>query len=97
MPERLYFLWKTVSRRRALGVQDQTPLIVNDTACSQKKVRMTKASGLTLITTGSDVVQAFRLIGNWAIASKGWSTGVSGSLVAEAGLQIMMVLDHLFE
>ena len=24
-------------------------LIVNDTACSQKKVRMTKASGLTLI------------------------------------------------
>ena len=27
----------------------QTPLIVNDTACSQKKVRMTKASGLTLI------------------------------------------------
>ena len=43
---------------------------------------------------GSDVVQAFRLIGNWAIASKGWSTGVSGSLVAEAGLQIMMVLDH---
>ena len=46
---------------------------------------------------GSDVVQAFRLIGNWAVASKGWSTGVSGSLVAEAGLQIMMVLDHLFE
>ena len=46
------------------------------------------------ITTGSDVVQAFRLIGNWAVASKGWSTGVSGSLVAEAGLQIMMVLDH---
>ena len=44
--------------------------------------------------TGSDVVQAFRLIGNWAIASKGWSTGVSGSLVAEPGLQIMMVLDH---
>ena len=44
--------------------------------------------------TGSDVVQAFRLIGNWAVASKGWSTGVSGSLVAEAGLQIMMVLDH---
>ena len=46
------------------------------------------------ITTGSDVVQAFRLIGNWAIAAKGWSTGVSGSLVVEAGLQIMMVLDH---
>ena len=44
--------------------------------------------------TGNDVVQAFRLIGNWAVASKGWSTGVSGSLVAEAGLQIMMVLDH---
>ena len=44
--------------------------------------------------TGSDVVQAFRLIGNWAVASKGWSTGVSESLVAEAGLQIMMVLDH---
>ena len=38
------------------------------------------------------MVQAFRLIGNWAVASK--STGVSGSLVAEAGLQIMMVLDH---
>ena len=35
--------------------------------------------------TGSDVVQAFRLIGNLAIASKGWSTGVSISLVAEAG------------
>ena len=47
--------------------------------------------------TGSDVVQAFRLIGNWDVASKGWSTGVYGSLVAEAGLQIMMVLDHLFE
>ena len=46
------------------------------------------------ITIGSDVVQAFRLIGNWAVASKGWSTGVSGSLVAEPGLQIMMVLDH---
>ena len=44
--------------------------------------------------TGSDVVQAFRLIGNWAVPSKGWSTGVSGSLVAEPGLQIMMVLDH---
>jgi hypothetical protein len=44
--------------------------------------------------TGSDVVQAFRLIGNWAVASKGWSSGVSESLVAEAGLQIMMVLDH---
>ena len=29
--------------------REQTPLIVNDTACSQKKVRMTKASGLTLI------------------------------------------------
>ena len=43
---------------------------------------------------GSDVVQAFRLIGNWALASIGWSTGVSGSLVAEPGLQIMMVLDH---
>ena len=41
------------------------------------------------------MVQAFRLIGNWAVASKGWSTGVSGSLVAETGLQIMMVLDHL--
>ena len=63
---------------------------------------MTKVSGLTLILdvsspTGSDVVQAFRLIGNWVVASKGWSTSVSGSLVAEAGLQIMMVLDHLFE
>ena len=33
----------------SLGVWEQTPLIVNDTACSQKKVRMTKASGLTLI------------------------------------------------
>ena len=44
--------------------------------------------------TGSNVVQAFRLIGNSAIASKGWITGVSGSLVAEAGLQIIMVLDH---
>ena len=44
--------------------------------------------------TGSDVVQAFRLIGNWAVASEGWSTGVSGSLVAEPRLQIMMVLDH---
>ena len=43
---------------------------------------------------GSDVVEAFRLIGNWAVASKGWSTGISGSLVAEPGLQIMMVLDH---
>lgn len=40
------------------------------------------------------MVQAFRLIGNWAVASKGWSTGVFGSLVDEAGLQIMMVLDH---
>ena len=40
------------------------------------------------------MVQAFRLIGNWAVASKGWSTGVSGSLVAEAGQQIMTVLDH---
>ena len=39
------------------------------------------------------MVQAFRLIGNWVVASKGWSTGVSGSLVAEVGLQIMMVLD----
>ena len=45
-------------------------------------------------STVSDVVQAFRLIGNWAVASKGWSTGVSGSLVTEAGLQIMMVLGH---
>ena len=44
--------------------------------------------------TGNDVVQAFRLIGNWAVASKGSSTSVSGSLVAEPGLQIMMVLDH---
>ena len=44
--------------------------------------------------TGSDVVQAFRLIGNWAVGLKGWSTGVSESLVAEPGLQIMMVLDH---
>ena len=44
--------------------------------------------------TGSDVVQAFRLIGNCVVASKGWSTGVSGSLVAEPGLQMMMVLDH---
>ena len=46
---RLCLLWKTVSTRRALGVREQTPLIVNDTACSQKKVRMTKATGLTLI------------------------------------------------
>ena len=46
------------------------------------------------ITTDNDVVQAFMLIGNWAVASKGWSTGVFGSLVAEAGLQIVMVLDH---
>ena len=44
--------------------------------------------------TGSDVVQAFRLIGNWVVVSKGWSIGVSGSLVAEPGLQIIMVLDH---
>ena len=43
---------------------------------------------------GSDVVQAFRLIGYWVVLSKGWSTGVSESLVAEAGLQIMMMLDH---
>ena len=89
-----------MSTRRALGVQEQTPLIVNDTTYSQKKVRMTKAFGLTLILgspTGGDVVQAFRLIGTRAIASKGRSTGVSGSLVAEAGLQIMMVLDHLLE
>ena len=49
MAERLCLLWKTVSTRRALGVREQTPLIVNDTACSQNKVRMTKASGLTLI------------------------------------------------
>ena len=34
---------------RALELREQTPLIVNDTACSQNKVRMTKASGLTLI------------------------------------------------
>ena len=40
------------------------------------------------------MVRAFRLIGNWAVASKGWSTGVSESLVAEPGLQIIMVLDH---
>ena len=44
--------------------------------------------------TGSDVVQAFRLVGNWVVASKGWSSGVSGSLVAGPGLQIIMVLDH---
>ena len=31
------------------GVREQTPLIVNSTSCSQKKVRMTKASRLTLI------------------------------------------------
>ena len=49
MAERLCLLWKTVSTRRALGVREQTPLIVNDIAYSQKKVRMTKASGLTLI------------------------------------------------
>ena len=49
MEERLCLLWKTVSTRRALGVREQTHLIVNDIACSQKKVRMTKASGLTLI------------------------------------------------
>ena len=47
--ETLCLLWKNVPTRRALGVREQTPLIVNDTACSQKKVRMTKASGLTLI------------------------------------------------
>ena len=47
--ERICLLWKIVSTRRALGVREQTPLIVNDTAYSQKKVRMTKASGLTLI------------------------------------------------
>jgi len=40
------------------------------------------------------VVLAFRLIGNWAVASKGWSTSVSRSLVAKEGLQIMMVFDH---
>ena len=44
--------------------------------------------------TSSDVVQAFRLIGNWAVASKGWRPGVSESLVVQAGLQVMMVLDH---
>ena len=44
--------------------------------------------------TCGDVVQAFRLIDNWVVASKGWSTSVSGSLVAEVGLQIIMVLDH---
>ena len=49
MAERLCLLWKTVSTQRALGVQEQIPLIVNDTACIQKKVRMTKSSGLTLI------------------------------------------------
>ena len=38
-----------VKKPRSLGVQEQTPLIVNDTACSQKKVRMTNASGLALI------------------------------------------------
>ena len=43
------FAMENVSTRRSLGLQEQTPLIVNDTACSQKKVRMTKASGLTLI------------------------------------------------
>ena len=96
MAERLYLLWKIVSTRRALGVREHTPLIVNDIACSQKKVRMTKASGLTLIL-GCVESDRSRLIGNWAVASKGWITGVSGSLVAEVGLQIMMVLDHLFE
>ena len=40
------------------------------------------------------MVQALRLIGNWDVASKGLGTGVSGSLIAEAGLLIMMVLDH---
>jgi hypothetical protein len=40
------------------------------------------------------VVQAFRLIGNCAVVWKGWSPCVSESLVAEAGLQIMMVFDH---
>ena len=40
------------------------------------------------------MVQTFRLIGNCAVASKGWSTGVSESLVAEPGLQIIMVSDH---
>ena len=43
------FAMENMSTRRALGVREQTPLIVNDIACSQKKVRMTKASGLTLI------------------------------------------------
>ena len=43
------FAMEIVSTQRALGVREQTPLIVNDTACSQKTVRMTKASGLTLI------------------------------------------------
>ena len=37
---------------------------------------------------GSDVVEAFRLIGNWDLRRTG------GVLVAEPGLQIMMVLDH---
>ena len=40
------------------------------------------------------MVQDFKMIGNWVVPSKGWSTGVSGSLVAEPGVQIMMVLDH---
>ena len=43
------FAMEIVSTRRALGVREQTPLIVNGIACSQKKVKMTKVSGLTLI------------------------------------------------
>jgi len=40
------------------------------------------------------VVQALRLVGNGAVASKGWSPGVSESLVAEGELEIIMALDH---
>jgi hypothetical protein len=34
------------------------------------------------------------LVGNGAVASKGWSPGVYGSLVVEGELQIIMALDH---
>ena len=40
------------------------------------------------------MVQALRLVGNGAVASKGWSPGVYESLLAEGELQIMMVLHH---
>ena len=69
----------------------------NSPDCQRHSLQLREGENDKGIWINFDVVQAFRLIGNWVVASKGWSTGVSESLVAEAGLQIMMVLDHLFE